>query len=130
MLGRFDNCPLQDLLRNHLLEFFGDYDEDHQIIFTQWSNTDRATLLPMVSDAPSFVNRLIDSLEELRPYSFISKAQSRYLNLLKENLNSSRAMFLGNFAENFSFIVQDEITELSCVLLLELHIYFLEEQTI
>ena len=112
------------------MEVFGDYDEDHQIIFTQWSNKDRATLLPMVSDAPSFVNRLIDSLEELRPYSFISKAQSRYLNLLKENLNSSRAIFLGNFAENFSFVVQDEITELSCVLLLELHIYFLEEQTI
>ena len=54
------------------------------------------------------IDRLIDSLEELRPHPFISKAQSHYLNQLIDNLDSLNAIFLGYFAENFSFVVQDE----------------------
>ena len=37
--------------------------------------------------------------------------QSQYLNKLKDNLKCGEAIILGNFAENFSFIVQDKIQE-------------------
>jgi len=54
------------------------------------------------------IDRLLESLQELRPHSFISRGQSRYLNQLKQDLDESRAIFL-DFAENYSFVVQDEL---------------------
>ena len=78
VLGRFDNCPPQDLLRIHLLEFFGDYDDNHQLIFTQWNNTDRATLSTMVPDVPSVIDRLIDLLERCSSYYFLLVTTPRW----------------------------------------------------
>ena len=83
--------------------------EDHQVIYTQWDTTDRATLSKMVADAPTFIIKLTDSLYDLQPHSFLSREQAKYLNHLKENLDESSIIFLGDFAENYSFVVQDEI---------------------
>ena len=69
--------------------------------FSQWTNTDRENLSKMVSDIESFINRLIDSLEELRQHSFIAKGKSRYLRQLKEDLDSSSVLFFGDLAEFF-----------------------------
>ena len=60
-------------------------------------------------DVPSFIEMLITSLEELKPHSFISREQARYLNELKENLAESSVILLGDFAENYSFVVQDDV---------------------
>ena len=76
--------------------------------WSEWAKV-RDKLHVMLTTMFTFV---ADSLEELRPHSFISKAQSRYLNQLKENLASSSAIFLGDFAENVSLVVQDEIQSL------------------
>ena len=40
MLGRCKDCPEDEQLRNFLYEFFGNYDEDHQIFYTQWITTE------------------------------------------------------------------------------------------
>ena len=79
------------------------------IFYTQWDHSDRSTLSKMVSDIPTFIEKLTNSLEDLKPHSFISKSQSKYLSQLKENLNGSSVIFLGDFSENFSFVVQDEV---------------------
>ena len=34
MLCRCENCPSEQNLLDYTEEFFGDYDEDHQIIYT------------------------------------------------------------------------------------------------
>ena len=41
--------------------------------------------------------------------SFIARSQCQYLNKLKENLKCGEVIILGDFVENFSFIVKDEI---------------------
>ena len=109
MLGRCEDCPDEKVLSDYLYEIFGDFDDDDQIFFSQWTNTDRANLCKMVSDVPGFIEKLIESLQELRPHSYISKSQSRYLNTLKDQLDESSVIFLGDFAENYSFVVQDEV---------------------
>ena len=56
-----------------------------------------------------YKQRLITCMDKLTAHSYIAKCQSKYLKNLKENLNDSECIVLGDFAENNKFIVQDEI---------------------
>ena len=47
--------------------------------------------------------------EALPTHQFITKAQSRHLSNLKENIPKSTGILLLDFAENYSFIVQDAV---------------------
>ena len=51
----------------------------------------------------------MEKLVKLTAHSYISKCQSKYLKNLKEELPSNSARILGDFAENYSFVVQDEV---------------------
>ena len=42
-------------------------------------------------------------------HSYISKSQLRYLKKLKSEIDSSTVLFLGDFAENYQFVIQDEV---------------------
>ena len=42
-------------------------------------------------------------------HSYISKCQLRYLKKLKSEIDSSTVLFLGDFAENHQFVIQDEV---------------------
>ena len=55
-----------------------------------------------------FIETFCIKLFELKPHSFIAKEQNAYLNSLKENLKEDEAIAILDFAENFSFVVQDE----------------------
>ena len=44
-------------------------------------------------------------------HSYISKCQSRYLKKLKSEIDSSTVLFLGEFAENYQFVIQGEVQE-------------------
>ena len=48
-------------------------------------------------------------MEKLTAHSFIGKCQSNYLRELKGNLEENEVIILGDFAENYSFVVQDEV---------------------
>ena len=109
MLGRCEQCPDRRILIDYLYDYFNKFDDDHMIFYTQWDHSDRSTLSKMVSDIPTFIEKLTNSLEDLKPHSFISKSQSKYLSELKENLDGSSVIFLGDFSENFSLVVKDEV---------------------
>lgn len=53
--------------------------------------------------------RLVEKLITLKTHHFIAKAQSKHLKELKDNLTNDICIVLGDFSENFSFVVQDEI---------------------
>ena len=42
-------------------------------------------------------------------YSYISKCQLRYLKKLKSEIDSLAVLFLGDFEENYQFVIQDEV---------------------
>ena len=56
-----------------------------------------------------FVEQLREQLDEVTSHSFIARSQSQYLSKLKEKLKCGEVIILGDFAENVSFIVRDEI---------------------
>ena len=49
------------------------------------------------------------ALFALKAHSYITKAQNQYFKALKENLQSDQAIVILDFAENYSFVVQDEV---------------------
>ena len=56
-----------------------------------------------------FIEEVCSHFDMLREHHFISKAQSSYQNSIKENLNENEILILLDFAENYSFIVQDAV---------------------
>ena len=42
-------------------------------------------------------------------HSYLAKCQGQFLKTKKENVTRSEAIVLGDFAENYQFIIQDEI---------------------
>ena len=92
-----------------MYEIFGEYEDDFEIHYKQWQTTDRATLLSLTADVPTFVELLVSCFEKLQSHSFIAHSQSQYLNQLKQNMDQSNIIIIGDFAENYAFVVQDEI---------------------
>ena len=48
-----------------------------------------------------------EKINSLTKHSFICKTQSQYVKSLKENMEEHQCFILGDFAENFEFVVQD-----------------------
>ena len=49
------------------------------------------------------------TLEKLTAHSFIAECQSNYLRECKEDIEKNEVIILGDFVENYSFVVQDEV---------------------
>ncbi|XP_065673656.1 uncharacterized protein LOC136090720 [Hydra vulgaris] len=109
MLAQCDDCPGKEPLTKYLYEIFGEYEDDFEIHYKQWQTTDRATLLSLTADVPTFVELLASCFEKLQAHSFIAHSQSQYLNQLKQYMDQSNIIIIGDFAENYAFVVQDEI---------------------
>lgn len=108
MLNRCKSCPGPDVLKEHIHGKLSDmYDEDDTITYKQWLTTDRCTLESKVLDRDQFIDTLVKNVETLIPHHYISKAQSAYLTTLKENLSDGEVVALLDFAENYTFLVQD-----------------------
>ena len=83
-------------------------EEIEEIEFKQWTTTDCSTLQTIVQSTDEFIESFLDKLEALRRHDFIAKQQSRYLAERKESLKEGEFLAIGDFSENFSFVVQDE----------------------
>jgi len=108
MIRQCSECPSSDILKDHLFNIIGEYD-DTEITYKQWITTDRSTLAQMTTPVQEFVSVLIDNLEKLTSHSYIAKSQSSYLQQLKDNISANTAILLLDFVENFAFTIQDEI---------------------
>lgn len=108
MIHRCQHCPgtvlLEEYLTNQLVE---DSDRDDLISFNQWVTTDRTTLVMHQMTVEEFVTEIVSKIDKLTVHEYISKHQSRYLTELKSVLSPNECIVLLDFAENYSFIVQD-----------------------
>ena len=109
MIHRCQNCPTIDSLTDHLNEIFAEYEDDQEINYKQWVHTDRSSLNTMTVNISDFIGIICNSLQDLTSHSYISKTQAEYLKIRKENIDNETAISLGDFAENYSFVVQDEV---------------------
>ena len=71
--------------------------------------TDRANLITQSLQIDEFVDLLATTVDDMTAHSYMSKAQSTYLMSQKENLDSDTCIAMLDFAENYQYVLQDEI---------------------
>lgn len=109
MLGRCESCPDEfSKVQEKIFELLGETFHD-EITFKQWTTTDRSNLISLKESTDDYVNLVIKKLTDLAPHSFLAKNQSLFLRERKENLNHNSMLLLGDFAENYNFMIQDEV---------------------
>ena len=126
MVHRCDNCPgtapLISFLEKELVKNKHDGDEEIddgdveseddsevEIKFSQWARTDRMELIKQTTSVEEFMEILVKKLDTLTAHSYIAKTQAQYLKDMKEKLKEKEVIVLLDFAENYQYIIQDEI---------------------
>ena len=71
--------------------------------------TDRTELTLRILPQNEFINLLEEKLDNITTYSVIVRSQADYLKKLKNTIGADEVIVLGDFAEDYSFLVQDEI---------------------
>ena len=87
------------------------YDDKHidTIEYKKWTSTDRSLLESVTQSVEDFVQSFSEQLELLVRHDFVSRMQSEYLKNLKVTLRPGEVIVLGDFAENYAMVTQDEI---------------------
>ena len=80
-----------------------------EITYKRWTHTDRSNLEVIVKSSEDFVESLIQMLQKYMKHNFITKMQSSAYKMTKEDLKEGQMIVFCDFAENYSFVVQDEI---------------------
>ena len=69
----------------------------------------RTTLQTHTADVDVFIKLLVYNVDNLITHSFITKSQAQYLKQNKEEITETECIILMDFAENYHYVVQDEI---------------------
>ena len=109
MMHRCERCPGRDALQKFLDEELEEVEPDEEFHYSQWETTDRATLSTRTTTCEEYKELLIDTIDGLTRHSYLAKAQAQYLKDKKENLLENEVLVLGDFAESYQYLIQDEI---------------------
>lgn len=109
MLRKCDRCPGREAVERMLTNLFdeNEYDSDDRLTYSQWTTTDRSTIVTHSNTVTEFVELVSQKVDELTTHHYIKEEQSRFLKDLKENLPENEIIVQMDFAENYAFIVQD-----------------------
>ena len=109
MLHLCSDCPGKTNLNKFLTEHFinNEFDLAENIFYKEWISTDRTTLVNHYSTVEEFIAKIVDDFHEVCSHHFIAKAQANHLKMAQENLSENELIILLDFAENYSFAVQD-----------------------
>lgn len=106
----FNECSECEELFDSFVEYFksifhiGMIDD---ISYKRWISTDRTTLECITKPVEEFIDEFCNNLNTLKRHDFIAKQQSKFCTEKKESLNVGEILILGDFAENYSFLLQD-----------------------
>src|SRR5215469_4308216 len=85
------------------------FKKNEEFTYKQWVSTDRCTIVQVIESSENFLESLSNKVNKLTRHHFVAKAQTRFLKHLKSNLQPNEVIILGDFSENYSYIVQDEV---------------------
>ena len=110
MLHHCDQCPNILVLKNFLTgKLRENHDQDDAIPFKKWQTTDRSNLEEVELDFYDFLDEICDQIRYLTVHHFIAESQNKYFKYAKDNLSEGEHVTVLDFAENYSFIVQDAV---------------------
>jgi len=107
------DCPGKDGARSLLdekdLEGYPERVEYKQWVASKKSAGERCRLINANSEKDAFYDEFVDLVYDLKVHHFTAQSQSSFLKEKKENLQKYECIILGDFAENYSFTIQDEV---------------------
>ena len=111
MLQYCSNCPGRQQLRNMLQKLLeeNDIECEDQVKYKQWLHTDGTKLVDLHLPHNEYMDLLLEKFDFLRHHHFIAKSQSEFLQITKDTLADDAVIILLDFAENYSFLVQDAV---------------------
>ena len=109
MVHRCEKCPSFGNLQKYLEEKFSSFEFDDDITYSQWDSTDRTELRNYTSSVDDFIELLVYQVDSLTTHSYVAKSQARYLKGRKSDIDQTSCIVLLDFAENYHFVVQDEV---------------------
>ena len=112
MIHRCSKCPGNTAFSDHVKTKFTqeDMSEEDLVTFKQWDHSDRGcTLITRTESMEAFVVELTQQMENLTTHHYIAKSQAAFLSSCKSSLSEGTVLVLLDFAENYSFIVQDAV---------------------
>ena len=65
----------------------------------------RSSITNFTTTCQEYKDVLIDAIDELTKHSYLAKCQAQYLNDKKQSLRSEEALVLGDFGENYQFLI-------------------------
>ena len=108
-MHRCESCPGRAGLKQFLDEQLSDVDTESEFYSNQWDSTDQASLTTVTITCEEYKEVLIDAIDGLTKHSYLAKCQAQYLNDKNQFLCSEEVLVLGDFAENYQFLIQDKI---------------------
>ena len=94
-----------------MLQYLADCEEiPEEVTYQQRISTDRAKLTTLVEPKTEFIDNISSLITRQTRHSYTAKAQTKYMMRLKAYIKpKSEIIVQGYLAENFSYVVQDEI---------------------
>lgn len=80
-----------------------------EVTYKKWLTVDRCLMETVVKGTDDFVDEFLETLVKLKSHSFITNQQKEYYSKIKEDLIEGHVVVNCDFAENYSFVVQDEV---------------------
>ena len=113
MMQACAHCPgaesVYEFLRLASSDGEGDDDvEDDEVRYKQWVSTDRCQLKDITETRDECLRYLSRQIKSLTVHHYRAWAQSGYFSRLKDTVLDGEVVVQGDFAENYSFVVQDE----------------------
>ena len=109
MVQQCHKCSTYTALREYVESKLQEYDIEEDITYSQWYSTNRTTLRTHTTPVDELIGLLVYYIDILWKHSFIAKSQTQYLKAQKEEIDKETCIILLDFAENYHFIVQDEV---------------------
>lgn len=99
-------CVANQIIEDELTLLF-EANAKEDIIFQQRLTTDRCNLETIIKPVDEFVSYFVDKMDKLVTHDIICKEQSSFLNNKKDSFKQNEIIVLCDFAENYSFIIQN-----------------------
>jgi len=101
-----DSCPGPENLTAYLSRLLL---SEQTIMCSQWLLKERCTSEVVTMPVDIFKAEFVENLKKLQPHRFVVKLQHEFFDKLKEELKVGEVLVLCDYAENYSYLIQNAI---------------------
>ena len=106
MMRKCKNCPGESGVSD-FVEALPAMEGKEEIRYSKWVSVDRCSLEEVVESVEDFLKSFSKAIVLLTRHHYVSKKQSEAYRVAKESLKEDEVLVVGDFAENYSFVVQN-----------------------